>query len=92
MKKNKFKILSIFVGLLCIYLLFVNSPHYIKTQNWKYADGEHIGDWLEKDCFEVDNNFIISNNGKLKIVFCFGFKLIAKDPITGLKGTYINKS
>lgn len=91
MKKTSFKIIVALVSFLCMYLLYVNSTNYIKNQNWKYADGEHIGDWLEKDSIIIENKHIISNNGKLKIVFCFGYKLIVENPITGLKGTYVNK-
>ena len=92
MKKRIFKILSIIIGLVIILTIYINSESYIKNQDWKFAEGTHIGDWLGKNKFEIKDGIIYSNSGKAKIVFSLGLKLIIEDIETQQKGFYVNKS
>ena len=92
MKKKFPIILLILLGIVAIPLLRFNSPHYIQNQEWKYADGTYIGDWLNPNNIEINNKIIKGNNGEAKIVFCFGNKLILKNIENGETGHYVNKN
>ncbi len=92
MKKWIFRIISLIIGLLIILTIYINSESYIENQNWKFAEGTHIGDWLGKKKFEIKDGIIYSNGGKAKIVFSLGLKLIIEDIETQQKGFYVNKS
>ena len=92
MKKRIFKILSVIIGLVLIFAFYSNSSSFIEKQDWKYAEGAHIGDWLAKNSFEINNGIIETNQGKAKVVFCCGKKLIIKNLETKEKGFYVNKS
>ncbi|MWW26839.1 hypothetical protein [Algibacter lectus] len=72
--------------------IYINSESYIENQDWKFAEGTHIGDWLGKKNFEIKDGIIYSNGGKAKIVFSLGLKLIIEDIETQQKGFYVNKS
>lgn len=92
MKKLIPIILFILLGVVAIPLLWFNSTHYIRNQEWKYADGTHIGDWLNKNNINIDNKIIRGKNAEAKIVFCFGHKLILKNIENGETGHYVNKN
>ena len=92
MKKRVFKISSIISGILILATLYVNSTYYIENQDWKYSDGNYIGDWLAKGNLKIEDRIIYAHKGKAKIVFCFMGRLIIENIETGEKGTYINKS
>lgn len=91
MKKKFPIILLILLGIVAITLLRFNSIHYIQNQDWKYADGTYIGDWLNHNNIEINDKIIKGNNGEAKIVFCFGYKLIIKNIENGETGYYVNK-
>jgi hypothetical protein len=91
MKKKYSRILLILLGIVAIPLLRFNSTHYIKNQEWKYADGTYIGDWLNHNNIEINDKIIKGNNGEAKIVFCFGYKLIIKNIENGETGYYVNR-
>jgi hypothetical protein len=92
MKKRIFKILGFTIGLFIIVALYINSSFFIERQEWKYANGTHIGDWLGKNSFQINSGVIHTNKGKAKIVFSFGTKLIIENIETKERGYYINKS
>ena len=92
MKKKFPIILLILLGIVAIPLLRFNSTHYIRSQEWKYADGTYIGDWLNHNNIEINDKIITGNNAKAKIVFCFGNKLIIKSIENGETGHYVNKN
>lgn len=91
MKKLFPIILLILLGIVTITLLWFNSAHYIKNQEWKYSDGMYIGDWLDQSNIEINNRIIKGNRGEAKIVFCFGNKLIIHNIENGETGHYVNK-
>ncbi|WP_341215221.1 hypothetical protein [uncultured Wocania sp.] len=91
MKKRVFKILLIIGALLVIPITYINSSSFIENQEWKYIDGAHIGDWLTKTNFDIEDRIIHSYHGKAKIVFSFGFRLIIRDIRTNQTGFYTNK-
>jgi len=84
-------ILIILFGITVIFLLKFNSKNYIQNQEWKYADGTYIGDWLNHSNIEINNRIIKANNGEAKIIFCFGNKLVVKNYENGQNGYYVNK-
>ncbi len=92
MKKQIFKILGVVFGLLIIAALHLNSSFFILNQKWKYEEGTHIGDWLEKNNSQIRDRVISTHNGKAKITFCFGKKLIIESLETKERGFYVNKS
>jgi hypothetical protein len=55
-------------------------------------DGTHIGDWLGKNEFKVNDRIIYTNAGKAKIVFSYGRSLIIENTKTQERGYYVNKS
>lgn len=69
-----------------------NSSSFIEKQDWKYAEGIHIGDYLTKNSFEINNRIIETNQGKAKVIFCDGKELIIEKIKTKERGVYINKS
>lgn len=91
-KKVFFKaLLSVaFFGIVSI--TYFNTSHYISNQDWKFADGFSIGDWLSKNTFEINERVIHSTSGKAKIIFCFGSLLIVNEIETKEMGYYSNKS
>lgn len=91
-KKVFFKALLSVAFLGIVSMTYFNTNHYISNQDWKYADGFTIGDWLSKNTFAINERVIHSNRGKAKIIFCFGFLLIVNDIETKEKGYYSNKS
>lgn len=91
MKKRIFKIFCIIIGLAIILLIYINSPFFIESQEWKYSEGTHIGDWLEKNTFEVNKGIIHTNGSKARIIFSFGHSLIIQNIDTNERGIYINK-
>ena len=69
----------------------VNRNEYVKSHMWKYNSGSHFGDVLS---FDEQSEFLKLNNNNLNSensFFCYGFRLIVKDPETGEKGVYSNK-
>jgi len=92
MKKRVFKILIVIIGLFIIGITYINSSFFIENQEWKYAEGTHIGDWLNKTNTEVNDRIIYSYRGKAKIVFSTGSSLIIENIETKERGLYINKS
>ena len=92
MKKHVLKIITIIAGILILATVYVNSSYYIKSQNWKYSDGNYIGDWLAKNSLKIEDRIINAHKGKAKIVFCFMGRLTIENIETGERGTYINKS
>jgi hypothetical protein len=92
MKKHVLKIITIIAGILILAMLYVNSSYYIKRQNWKYSDGNYIGDWLAKNSFKIEDRIIYAHKGKAKIVFYFMGRLTIENIETGERGTYIIKS
>ncbi|CAM3999123.1 MULTISPECIES: hypothetical protein [Flavobacterium] len=91
-KKLILKIVSPIIGLAIVGCIYLNSESFIENQDWKYAEGTHIGDWLAKNAFKVSDRIIETNQGKAKIIFCYGKKLIIENLATKEKGFYINKS
>lgn len=85
-----FKISLVLFGIIIISILYFNSSYYIENQKWKYSNGTHIGDWLDEGNIKVEDGIVYGSNGKAKVVFCFGFKLIINDIKTGQEGIYIN--
>lgn len=71
---------------------YFNSTYYIKSQDWKYSNGFHHGDWFSKNTFEINERVISSNKRSVKIVFCWGQELIIKDIKTGEIGNYSIKN
>ena len=92
MKKRIFIILSLIIAFVIIFTINLNSESHIENQKWKYSEGTHIGDWLDKNNFEIRDGIIYSNNEKAKIVFSIGRTLIIKNLETNEKGFYVNKS
>ncbi len=92
MKKWTLRILSVIAGSVVLSGLYINSSSYIKKQDWKYAEGIYIGDWLSKNSFRINDREIETNQGKARIVFCYGKKLIIENLETKEKGVYINKN
>jgi hypothetical protein len=92
MKKLLLVVVSLLIVILSIIAIYFNSDNYIKNQEWKYADGAHIGDWLNKTSLTIKDGMIYTSGGKAKILFCYGKGLIIKNSDTGQNGTYINKS
>jgi len=91
MKKKFPIIILILLGIVAFFLHF-NSTNYIRNQEWKYADGTHIGDWLNKSNIEINNRIIKGYNGEAKIIFCFGNKLVVENIENCEKGYYVNKN
>ena len=92
MKKWIFKILGFVIGIVLILGFYSNSSLFIEKQDWKYAEGNHIGDWLSKNSFQIKDGIIETSQGKAKIVFCYGKELIIENLKTKERGFYINKS
>ncbi|WP_204347089.1 hypothetical protein [Psychroserpens algicola] len=92
MKKWIFKILSVIIGIVFVLGFYSNSSAYIEKQDWKYTEGNHIGDWLSKNSFKVNSGIIETNQGKAKVIFCYGKELIIENLETKEKGFYVNKS
>ena len=92
MRKIFYKIIIFLTIITITFGLYLNSNYFIKNQNWKYSEGINIGDWLNQNDIEIQNRIIIGNNGKAKIYFCFGKKLIVENIETGEKGYYVNKN
>jgi len=92
MKERIFKLFLIIVAIVTTLVLYVNSSYYIENQDWKYADGTHIGDWLGKSNFEIKGRIIYTSNGNAKIIFSFGKNLIIENTETQVRGYYVNKS
>ncbi len=91
MKKRIYKILLIIGVLLVIPITYANSYFFIGNQQWKYSEGVHIGDWLDKTNSEIKDRIIYSYQGKAKILFSLGFDLIIRDLDTNKTGFYTNK-
>lgn len=91
MKRRIIKISLALIGIITTSILNLNSSYYIEDQKWKYSDGTHVGDWLDKGNMKVEDGIVYGNGGKAKVVFCFGSRLIIKDIETGEKGFYVNK-
>jgi hypothetical protein len=92
MKKRILKILSLIIGLVIILAIYFNSDSFIEKQDWKYSEGTHIGDWLGKNQFEINDGIIYTNSGNAKVIFSFGKKLIIENTKTQVRGYYVNKS
>lgn len=92
MKKSLFKILAVIIVFVMLSGFYINSSSFIEKQNWKYATGTHIGDWLSKNSFKIDNSVIETHQGAAKIIFSYGKELIIQDINTKDKGFYINKN
>ncbi|MFD2564668.1 hypothetical protein [Aquimarina rubra] len=92
MKKRFLKILLVTIGVIITIVFYTNSSYYIENQEWKYAEGTHIGDWLGKNNFEIKDGIIYSNGAKAKIVFSIGRNLIIENIETQERGFYVNKS
>ncbi len=90
--KKVVKILIILIGIVVIYGFYINSENYIKSQDWKYGEGTHIGDWLRGNNFEIKNRIIKTNRGAARIVFSYGRKLVIEHVETKERGWYFNKS
>jgi len=73
-------------------MLCVNSSYFIKNQDWKYAEGKHIGDWLGTNNFQIDDKIIETHRGKAKIIFCTGKTLYIEDVFTSQRGQYVIKN
>ena len=83
------------ITLIIIGIVYLNTNHFIRKQEWKHRDGGSIGDWIEFDntVYSVRGSTIYKNNiAAGKIVFCFGKMLIVKEIKNGEKGYYINKT
>lgn len=91
MKKRVFKINLALIVIIITSILYLNSSYYIENQKWKYSDGTHIGDWFDKGNLKMEDGLVYGNDGKAKVVFCYGFRLIIKDIETGEEGIYVNK-
>lgn len=91
MRNRIFKVVSIVAGIVFAAILYVNSSYHIENQEWKYSDGNWIGDWLSKGT-RIENRIVYGNRGKAKIVYCFMGKLIIENIETGERGIYTNKS
>jgi hypothetical protein len=92
MKKRNLKMLGLLIGLVLVLGFYINSSSFMEKQDWKYAEGTHIGDWLAKNSFEINNRIIETNQGKAKVIFCYGKTLIIENLETKEKGFYTNKS
>ena len=92
MKNKVSKIALSLVVLIIVSFSYVNSNFYIENQSWKYSNGKNIGDWFEKNQYNIKDRVIQGKHESAKIVFCFGFKLFIKDSKTGELGMYKNKS
>jgi hypothetical protein len=91
MKRRFFTIVIIALGLLVIPIVYINSSVFIINQEWKYNEGTHIGDFLDKKNFEIKDRVIYSYQGKAKIVFSLGFDLVIRDFETNRTGVYSNR-
>ena len=87
---NKALLSIAFLGI--VVITYFNTNYYINNQDWKYADGFTIGDWLSKNSFEINERVIYSNKDRAKIIFCFGSLHIINDFETKEKGYYTIKS
>ncbi|WP_418602325.1 hypothetical protein [Hwangdonia sp.] len=92
MRKRVIKILIVVIGLFTIGFIYINSSFFIEKQEWKYAEGTHIGDWLNKSNMEINDRIIYSFQRKAKIVFSTGSSLVIENIETKERGIYINKS
>jgi hypothetical protein len=93
MRKRILKILGLIIGTVAVVSgFYLNSSSFIEKQDWKYTEGNHIGDWLAKNSFEVNNRIIETKQGKAKVIFCYGKELIIENLETKEKGFYTNKS
>lgn len=92
MKKLFLKISGSIIGLIIILTIYLNSSFFIETQEWKYTEGTHIGDWLGKNEFEIKDGIIYTHTGNAKIVFCLGKNLIIENTKTQVRGYYANKN
>jgi len=92
MKKKIFTILASIIGVIILLSLYTNSSNFIENQEWKYADGNHIGDWLLKNSFKINNGIIETNQGRAKIIFCYGTEMIIENIESKEKGFYIKKN
>lgn len=92
MKKLLLAVFGLIIVILSSAAIYFNSDNYIKNQEWKYAEGEHVGDRLNKSSLTIKDGMIYTPGGKAKILFCYGKGLIIKNSDTGRKGTYKNKS
>lgn len=79
---NKKRILAITFLIICSAFLFFNSNLYINNQNWKYRNGYHVGDTLNRDV----------NISSDETLYCLGYILIIKNNKTSEKGYYIKNS
>ena len=83
------------ITLILIGVVYLNTNHFIRKQEWKHRDGGSIGDWIEfgNTVYSVRGRTIYKNDiAAGKIVFCFGKMLIVKEMKNGEKGYYINKT
>jgi hypothetical protein len=93
MRKRILKILGLIIGTATVVSgLYLNSSSFIEKQDWKWTEGNHIGDWLAKNSFKINNSIIETNQGKAKVIFCYGKELIIENLETKEKGFYTNKS
>lgn len=84
--------MGLVIGIIILIFTFTNSSFYIEKQNWKYEKGAHIGDWLEKSSFKIDNGIIKTNTGEAKVIFCYAKGLVVENLKTNEKGFYVNKN
>ncbi|MDR6969673.1 hypothetical protein J2X31_003707 [Flavobacterium arsenatis] len=90
--KNKKKYFLSIALIIIIVISYLNTNFYIKTMQWKYNNGFHVGDWIVFDDANLNYRTIYDGQKPIgKIVFCYGKGLIIKDIITSEKGFYTNK-
>ena len=92
MKKQIVIFVFLIIMIFSVVGIYFNSSGYIRNQDWKYAEGSHIGDWLNKSNFSSADGLIYANRGTAKVILCLGKTLIIENTKTKKRGFYKNKS
>ena len=83
--------ISILITIMIALFVFLNKGEsYIEKQQWKYTEGNYIGDLINfKDDEYIKSKSIYRKDKVIaKIVFCTESTLIIKNPESGKKGYY----
>lgn len=92
MRNNSNKYLFGLITVICIIVLYLNTNFYIRSVNWKYKDGYHVGDWIVFNDENLRIKTIYSGKKPVgKVIFCLGKELIIENIESQEKGFYSMK-
>jgi hypothetical protein len=90
---NKLKMLVFgFLIFVLLFFYYVNRKSYITSKNWKYNEGYNIGDVLNFEKFELNNDTIMFESKAIaKLKFCYWKGILVENITTGELGRYDKK-